>query len=100
MDNVLRLEIRVQMDWDIQGTCTRTQTCRDWAHSLPGIHPISLQQPSLFLILHQEETIQSFIRLLVKGYIFNSTILALNSNSWCTSFEEKLGVAALTCMIT
>lgn len=84
--NVLRLEMRVRIDWDIQGTRTRTQACRDWAHSLPGIHPFSLQQPSVLLILQQEQTIQSFTRLLVRGMFFNSAILALNTNSWCTSF--------------
>lgn len=67
MGNVLRLEMRVRIDWDIQGTRTRTQACRDWAHSLPGIHPFSLQQPSVLLILQQEQTIQSFTRLLVRG---------------------------------
>lgn len=68
--NVLRLETRVQIDWDIQGTRTRTQACWDWAHSLPGIHPFSLQQPSVLLILQQEQTIQSFTRLLVRGMFF------------------------------
>lgn len=98
MDNVLRLEMRVQIDWDVQGMCTRTQTCRDWAHSLPGIRAFSLQQPSVFLILQQEQTIQSFTRLLVRDIFFNSAILALNTNSWCTSFfGGEVGSSSTPC---
>lgn len=75
-----------KIDWDIQGAGTRINTGRGRAHSLLGTHSFSLQHPSVFLILHQEQIIQSFTRLLVRHLFFNAASLAVNTTLWCTSF--------------
>lgn len=75
-----------KIDWDIQGAGTRINTGRGRAHSLLGTHSFSLQHPSVFLILHQEQIIQSFTRLLVRHLFFNAASLAVNITLWCTSF--------------